>query len=225
MRQPEVDAEKIVKHIKYTKHWLDKANKDFQEKNFANGNIVLNLGRAELTAAWEEAMQLKTRIFKKLPQKAKANWKPAASVGLLASGFLIAFFVIQFTQTQVPRPGAVEQVATPAPAAIVQPAPQQNVEAAPAPEAAQPAAAKPAYKPARKRTASAPAAEAAVPSVVPSPAPAEPAPVVSEPEVMPFTPVGHPSAEPHAAPADKTSELGQSEVIDLYKTAERSLRK
>jgi deoxyribodipyrimidine photo-lyase len=51
MKNNQIDADKIVKHIKYTKHWLDKANTDFQEKNFASGSAILNLARAELTAA------------------------------------------------------------------------------------------------------------------------------------------------------------------------------
>lgn len=121
MKDHQVDADQICKHIKYTQHWLDKANQDFEEQNFANGGVVLNIARAELTAAWEEAMQLKTQVFTTLPRKARANWKPLTSVGALASGFLIAFVMMKVMPDVVPggsntpAPETVQVVAPAAP--------------------------------------------------------------------------------------------------------------
>ena len=216
MNHQDVDTDKILKHIEYTKHWLDKANKNYEEKSFANGGMTLNVARAELTAAWEEAMQLKTRIFRTIPSKAKANWKPMTSVGMLASGFLIAFFMIRFTNNNVPEPGA--SVETPLPAAIVESAaePQadapvvvvpalDSIEKAPAPKP-RPAAAKvpaPASQPAASES-SEPQTEA----------------VSTERETVEIQPA--PAASP-SAPAQR--ELSQSEIIDLMKAAERALVK
>ncbi len=125
MKDHHVDADQVCKHIKYTEHWLEKANRDFEEKNFANGGIVLNIARAELTAAWEEAMQLKAQVFTALPRKARANWKPLTSVGALASGFLIAFVMMKVMPGTIPGNNtqpAMEttRVVAPAPADLEQ---------------------------------------------------------------------------------------------------------
>jgi hypothetical protein len=100
-----VDADRIINHIKYTKHWLDKADEDYKEKRFGNGAMIIGLARAELTAAWEEAMQLKTQVVRKMPRKAVrfANWKNASAVGLLASGFMIAFMISQYSNNALTR--------------------------------------------------------------------------------------------------------------------------
>jgi hypothetical protein len=220
MNNQDVDTDKILKHIEYTKHWLDKANKNYEEKSFANGSVTLNLARAELTAAWEEAMQLKTRIFRTLPGKAKANWKPMTSVGMLASGFLIAFFMIRFTNNNVPEPGAVRE--TPLPAIVAEPAaesqadavvvapPLDSVQKAPAPKT-RPAAAK----------ASAPASQPAVSESVER----QPEAVSAERETVEVQPAAaeRVSVPEKTAPAQR--ELSQSEIIELMKAAERALVK
>lgn len=94
----QVDADKILNHIKYTKHWLDKADEDYKNKRFGNGAVNVGLARADLTAAWELALQFKTQVFHKMPKKARglANWKSASAVGLLASGFIMAFMINQY---------------------------------------------------------------------------------------------------------------------------------
>lgn len=93
MKNKNVDADKIMNHIKYTRHWLDKADDDYRNQRFGPGGMVIGLARAELTAAWEEAVQLKTQVIRNVPRKARkmANWQNASVVGLMASGFLIAF--------------------------------------------------------------------------------------------------------------------------------------
>jgi len=229
MRKDQIDADKIVKHIKYTKHWLDKANNDFQEKNFASGSAILNIARAELTTAWEEAMQLKTELFKTIPKKARNNWKPAASVGLLASGFLMAFMLTQFTQRQIPQTDSTE---TAKPAMIL----QQTADETPA-EATAEISATPAVqpeKPVSRHVRRAPAGKKSSPA---------PAPTVEQPahesesstdesthlesaQPLPYSPVGHQPTEAKSDNQEKQkNELGQSEVIELFKTAESSLRK
>lgn len=102
MNNKNVDSDKIVNHIKYTRHWLDKAHTDFLEQRFAEGSVILNIARAELTAAWEEVMHLKTQVTTTMPRKARDNWKPLSSVGLLAAGFMISMFVTKLTTVTVP---------------------------------------------------------------------------------------------------------------------------
>ena len=108
-----IDSEKIIRHIKYTRHWLDKANDDIMEKRFSAGGVILNLARAEITAALEEALMLKSRVAAKLPvRRPSVKWGVASSVSLLASGFIIAVLVIQFTSNPIPRPGGMKSAST-----------------------------------------------------------------------------------------------------------------
>lgn len=210
MRDP-IDTEKVVNHIDYTKHWLDKASQDFAEKKFASGGAILNLARAELTAAWEEAMQLKTKIVTSLPsRKRNVNWKAASSVSLLASGFIIAVVMIQFTSNPVPkmdrevsgaRP-AVTEMAPAAPAAV-----KESVE--PRAVVQMPVA------PVQIRTMAAHRPPAR--PVAAAPAPVEKSPVVAPPVVA------QPPVETHEAVPAPAAELQHSEVIDLYRTAEKAL--
>ena len=232
-----VDANKILNHIKYTRQWLDKADEDYKNKEFGNGGMILGLARAELTTAWEEALQLKTQVLRRMPQKARgmANWKSASVVGLMASGFLIAFMAIKFAnpeymnvnlgQTDPRTVVLTEQVAPETPAAVNPEVkmnePGKTVEVKPVPEqAAVPAAEeKPAaatyraapHRETRARTvahrprAAAPAAQPA-PRLEPAP---EPVSVVSQPEPQPTRVIIH--HEP--APKPKLDN------IDLYRTA------
>ncbi len=227
MRKDQIDADKIVKHIKYTKHWLDKANNDFQEKNFASGGAILNIARAELTTAWEEAMQLKTELFKTIPKKARNNWKPAASVGLLASGFIMAFMLTQFTQRQVPQTDSLDPVSKPA--IILQQTAAETPAAAPAESIVSPAVQpeKPVARRASAKTAK--SAEPASSSAQPAHEAVAPLTDNTQPEAaqpLPYSPIGHQPAEAQPITQEKQKkELGQSEVIELFKTAESSLRK
>ncbi len=229
-----IDADKIVRHINYTKHWLDKANSDFQDKNFSSGSAVLNLARAELTAAWEEALQLKNELFTQIPKKARANWKPAASAGLLASGFMIAIILYQFTGGRVQQAGISDSSSkTPA---IVLP---QTVETPVTTETVVPEKTlnkvKRVVHPATSKTANKennvetdevqtiefrPSERSSV-SIPPFEHEERPAQ-----EPMPYSTVTPQASEEQTQPVvNKTSELNQSDVIELYKTAERSLRK
>ncbi|MFA6451339.1 MAG: hypothetical protein WCX65_17835 [bacterium] len=227
MNNNQIDADKIVRHINYTKHWLDKANTDFQDKNFASGSAVLNIARAELTAAWEEALQLKTELFRKAPRKMRANWKPAASVGLLAGGFMIALVITKFT----PNNALVETSGPSAEPAIV--LPQQPVEA---PAAALVAPAESKVIETKKHTGhqaarhSAPQnAQETVELTAQTEIRQETAPAVPpsyiQPEPLPYSSIGHVAAEPKVQPAAQTSEINQADVIELFKTAESSLKK
>lgn len=106
----EVDAEKILNHINYTRHWLDKADEDYQQNRYGNGGMILGLARAELTAAWEEALQLKTQVFRKMPRKARGmvTWKNSSAAGLVAAGFIMAFMVIQYGNREVGRNSGID---------------------------------------------------------------------------------------------------------------------
>lgn len=222
MKNKNVDADKILNHLKYTRHWLDKADDDYRNQRFGPGGMVIGLARAELTAAWEEALQLKTQVVRKMPRQARkmANWKNASVVGLMASGFLIAFMVMKFAG----NPNMLEPGNQPAlqPHAVIvteqsaesvmesetaQPAPEATEAAIPAPVIEEPAAAlaAPAAQPAR--TAARPARrKSAAPAAAPQPA--QPAPVVIIRE----------SAPQHAAPRPDTLD-----DIDLYKTANEAI--
>lgn len=192
-----IDSEKIIRHIKYTRHWLDKANDDITEKRFSAGGMILNLARAEITAALEEALMLKSRVAAKLPvRRPSVKWGVASSVSLLASGFIIAVLVIHFSSNPIPRPGVV----TPAPTAAVQ-------EAAPQAEQVAEEVTEPAVV---EKAAPAPAKVAAPRRVVRAPAPA-PEPVVV---VQPPAPV--------VEPAPRRT-IKQTEIIDLYRTAKEAL--
>lgn len=96
MEKKGVDKEKVIKHINYTKFWLDKAIKEYATKGIIAGNIILNIARAELTSAWEEAQQIKKFISQKKKTK---EWKAISSLSLLASGFIIAILLFHFTTT------------------------------------------------------------------------------------------------------------------------------
>lgn len=248
MKEHNVDAEKICKHIKYTKHWLDKANQELQDQKFASGSVVLNLARAELTAAWEEMMQIRTQVFKTIPRKAKANWKPLASASLLASGFIMAIIVTRFTDTPLTSSTTIEDTrpAVTSPLqAIITPAPILTAAVAAQPSTSRGTYAENAKRKQRrivKQTASyVPASQpqARASSVQPIAAPVETrlaprqeaaAPEtkrIEEPVSLPYSPVGsaaqHVSAQSHAE--RKSSELKQNDVIELFKTAEQTLTK
>jgi hypothetical protein len=222
MNNNQIDADKIVRHIKYTKHWLDKANTDFNEQNFASGSAILNLARAELTTAWEEAMQLKTELFKAVPKKARANWKPAASIGLLASGFMIALVITKFTPANQPMdasgpaPAIVlpqQPVSEPAEAAVLQPAETKKTESVVNTnhrKVVRHAAVKETEAPMPMMSNISVPPLAHTPVVEPEPA-QQPSAATPEPQVQPV--------------AKKTNELNQTEVIELFKTAETSLKK
>ena len=229
MKNQNVDADKILNHLKYTRHWLDKADDDYRHQRFGPGGMVIGLARAELTAAWEEALQLKTQVVRKMPRQARqmASWKNASVVGLMASGFLIAFMVIKFSgnpdfltprDEPVLRPQAVivteEQApvareTAPAAAEIVdneqQPAAPAalDAESATAEDTATPAA-RPA--PARRVFRSAPRARTA-PAPAQAPAAVAPAPAPERVIII---------REPAPQPAAKPDRLDD---IDLYKTA------
>ena len=240
-----VDADKILNHIKYTKHWLDKADDDYKNKRFGSGGIVLGLARAELTTAWEEAMQLKTQVLRKVPKKARsmANWRSASAVGLMASGFLIAFMLIRFNNpaflNNELKPGVepntvviteqpVVQEKAPAPekaeiseeeAVAAAPAEEQPVEAVETePEAAVPAAQtvtamRPAVKTPVRRTTA--PKPAPKPAVQPAPNP-EPAVVETvEPKSAPRPIVINVTPPPAPKPAARQN----FDNIELYKTA------
>ncbi|HOO55962.1 MAG TPA: hypothetical protein PLN69_04010 [bacterium] len=245
MSKSSVDTDKIVKHIKYTKHWLDKANSNFQDKQFSDGSVVLNLARAELTAAWEEAMQIKAQMVSKIPQKAKSNWKPISSLGLLASGFLIAFLMIKFTPSQVPEPGRIHQVV--APVSIEQTMTEQNIpEEAPAIEEVgtevveeQPAVVETSVPVPKKVSVTKKSNAVKIQKTVNQSEPAKvdlkkavektvvAVTVIAEPEVLPYTPVGNSSMRNRSTQKEtqKSSGLEQNEIIELFKTAESSLQR
>jgi hypothetical protein len=227
MNNNQIDADKIVRHIKYTKHWLDKANSDFNEQNFASGSAILNLARAELTTAWEEAMQLKTELFRTVPKKAKANWNPAASIGLLASGFMIALVITKFAPNTTTM-----DASGPAPAIVLpqQPVaePAETVAIQPAVETQKTETAANTSRPTVKHSAAGKAVEATSKTAMPmmrniSVPPLAPTPVVT-PEPVAQPAVAEPAPVQPVA-LKKTNELNQSEVIELFKTAETSLKK
>ena len=225
MKHQSVDADKILNHIKYTRHWLDKADEDYRERRFGPGGMILGLARAELTAAWEEAVQLKTQVIRKAPRKARAmtNWKNASVVGLMASGFLIAFMVIKFTgnpeilgqrTAPVVQPQAVvvtEQVEPEAakPAAVPQPA--RVDEKSPAQPAETQATAKPGIQPA-VRNAEAPRARRT--RTAPVSRTSAPAPAVVKPVPAPERVIIIREPAPAQAPA-----RDRLDDIDLYQTA------
>jgi hypothetical protein len=210
-----IDSEKILRHIKYTKHWLDKADSDFAEKKFTSGSSILALARAELTAAWEEALQLKSRIIGKIPERTrKIHWGAASTISLLASGFIIAVIIIQFTSNPVPRTKSPQVV--PSVSNVIaprMPAVEKTIKPAALPEKVRIAV------PARKRAAiRTEIKESAVPLAAPAPV-LTPQP---EPEEIQSTPE---EVKPEPAPATILPQtLPQTEIIDLYKTAEKTLK-
>lgn len=234
-----VDANKILNHIKYTRHWLDKADEDYKNKQFGNGGMILGLARAELTTAWEEALQLKTQVLRRMPQKARgmANWKSASVVGLMASGFLIAFMAIKFANPEYmkqnlgqPEPHTVvltEQVVPVAPTAVKpevkknEPGKAVEEKSAAALAAAPATEAKPAVKTARhaapRRDKAARPRTQKRHAVIARTEPAAPrleeapeaAPVVSQPEPQPARVI----IRHEPAPKPKLDN------IDLYRTA------
>ncbi len=235
----EPDAEKIAKHIKYTRHWLDKADDDFSEHKMASGSAVLNLARAELTAAWEEAMQLKTQVIADLPQKAKANWKPLTSVGLLASGFIVAIMINNYSPTSIPGSGPkIEDSSTPPPITATVVIPESHRKSTPA--ATQPQTV-PSTTAATSRTTTPsatpahakaprpqPAITKTIPSAVATPAQVPQPQVIERVKYLPYSPLTDQdtqNAQPVTAQSQSsTRQLEQNEVIELYKTAEHSLR-
>jgi len=241
MKEPHVDADKICKHIKYTQHWLDKANDDFQEKRFASGGIVLNLARAELTAAWEELIQLKTQVTRNLPRKARTHWKPLSSVGLLASGFFIAMFFTHMAGAPVPGlretsnpPSTIRATDT----ASDRESAQKYIESLPetVPVTGETSAissgiktsAEPAKTIQPRKTVRKPAAKPAPVETVNTISKAEHAPavaVIEKPATLPYTPVGH--SVPESSPQNKSAAkpLENAEIIDLFNTAQKTLRK
>ncbi len=46
MENKGVDKEKVIKHIDYTKYWLDKAIKEYKSKSITRGNMILNIAKA-----------------------------------------------------------------------------------------------------------------------------------------------------------------------------------
>jgi len=213
-----IDSEKILRHIKYTKHWLDKADSDFAEKKFAAGSSILTLARAELTAAWEEALQLKSRIVGRLPERTgKIHWGAASTISLLASGFIIAVIIIQFTSNPVPRTKTLKspQVAPSVRIAPPAPAVEKAIKPSALPEktrVAVPARKRAAIRTEMKEIAVPPAALA--PVLTPQPEPEQIQPPVEPKEV-----------KPEPAPATILPQtLPQTEIIDLYKTAEKTLK-
>jgi len=234
MKEKHIDADKICKHIQYTQHWLEKADNDIREQRFSSGGVILNIARAELTAAWEELVQFKQQVVTTLPAKTKANWRPVTSAGLLASGFLIALLLTKFTSVPVPGYHEMSAPDTP-PVTIVQPQVQETVEQPAAVPVVEEAVAEPeTTEPVKETTGatvktekSAPAAKPVVRAPSPKPAPAKP-PAVEEPAVLPFSPVGSRKEKPVARetedmkPADR--QLEQSEIIELFNTAQEALR-
>ena len=244
-----VDAEKIINHIKYTKHWLDKADEDYKNKRFGAGSMILGLARAELTSAWEEAMQLKTQVFRTMPKQARrmANWKSASAVGLLASGFLIAFMITQFSNPALMHTGQqnVEQIVVTTP---VSPAPKITPKAHPgktvvsaipvpaaveprtmqvepdqaAPEKQQVQVAAPVYHAPRVSRVTRRAAVAPQPKIeaVPQAAPPAPKPVAA-PQPAPI----QPAPQPIRVITVTTKEKSSLDDIDLYNTANDAIMK
>ena len=245
-----VDAEKIINHIKYTKHWLDQADEDYKNKRFGAGSMILGLARAELTSAWEEAMQLKTQVFRTMPKQARrmANWKSASAVGLLASGFLIAFMITQFSNPALMNTGQqnVEQIVVTTPAS---PAPKSAAKARPgktapavvpvpvaiqpqiiqvepdqaAPEKQQIRAAAPVYRAPRAIRRAAPAVAAPQPKIeiLPQSAPPAPKPVAAPQPA----PVVQPAPQPIRVITVTTKEKSYLDDIDLYNTANDAIMK
>ncbi|MEW5945971.1 MAG: hypothetical protein AB1742_07205 [bacterium] len=214
-----VDSDKIIRHIKYTKHWLEKANEDFTHKQFTHGSTILSLARAEITAALEEALLIKSRIASKLPRRVRGiQFRAASSVSLLAAGFLIAVLIIEFTSNPLPRITkeepreagvAVTEEAVPAGGG------EGRVPAAAVSEGSETAAAGAVTAPA------APAAAAPVVVRMPRAAAGSPAGRAGE---TPAVPAGETSVEPAPEPEQSPRKvLHQSEIIDLYKTAKEAL--
>jgi hypothetical protein len=231
MKNNNVDADKILNHIKYTKHWLDKADDDYRNQRFGPGGMVIGLARAEITAAWEEAVQLKTQVVRKMPRQARkmANWKNASVVGLMASGFLIAFMVIKFAgnpdilspRTEpILQPQAVivtEQRAETLDAempALAAPAAGEAVEIqTPAQaEISAPAAPAPVAKPV-VRSKTAPRTNRTARAAMPAPDAA----VVVQPEPAPAIIIREPAPQPAPTAVDRLDD------IDLYKTANEAI--
>ncbi|MEW6202146.1 MAG: hypothetical protein AB1546_09235 [bacterium] len=209
-----IDSEKILRHIKYTRHWLDKANSDFAEKKFASGSTILSLARAELTAAWEEALQLKSRIVGKLPARSnRLYWGAASSVSMLASGFIIAVIIIQFTSNPVPRTKSMQPL--PESAGVTSTVtPQQPVASKTVEPTAEP----------QKIISTTPAPrrqylrikETAITAPTPQPEPV--------PQIEPVLPQLEPTAVETKPAPEPVKILPQTEIIELYKTAEKSLK-
>lgn len=228
MKNNNVDADKILNHIKYTKHWLDKADDDYRNQRFGPGGMVIGLARAEITAAWEEAVQLKTQVVRKMPRQARkmANWKNASVVGLMASGFLIAFMVIKFAGNPDILSPRTEPVLQPQ-AVIVTEQRAESMDAdnaAPAAPAVEQAVS-PAPAEISEPAAPAPVAETAVrskpaPRATRTPRANKPAPAavsVDTPEPAPVIIIREPAPQPAPAAVDRLDD------IDLYKTANEAI--
>lgn len=216
--KPNIDSEKIVRHIKYTRHWLDKATDEIGQKKFASGGAVLALAKAEIASALEEALMLKSRVVSKLPaRRPSVKMGVASSVSLLASGFIIAVLVIQFTTNPIPRPGGIGQIDSVTTAPVV-------VDPTPAVKTASPAAE-------RVKSTVAPAS---VPKIIAAPRriiralrrPARAAAVETAPAPV-AAPVSAATPEPAAVPVVEAPKpaptLNQSDIIDMYKAAKQAL--
>ena len=87
----EINKNKILDHIKFAKYWLDKAKGDYQGNRFTSGNIILNLARAELTTAWEEAVKIKRKIAVTGKSREWRCWYPVARQKEQPGGNLILY--------------------------------------------------------------------------------------------------------------------------------------
>jgi hypothetical protein len=229
-------AQSVLNHLRFARHWLAKAENEFQRQEAVQGELTLSLVEAEVRKAWTESrsgvqlLHFPVRQVKRLSQ----SWAPAVAAAAALTLVLGGVAATRLGRSARPAaaarvtlPGAASQLVgravwavPPAPAAISLPAAPVTapVTAGVAALVAAPAAA-PASSAVAATPEARPAPEALALPQQPAPTPA-PAPAASQ--------TLHPASAPAvgAAPAIAGEGGGTPlplDVVELVRIAERSL--
>lgn len=233
----------VLNHLRFARHWLAKAEHEFQRDQSAQGELSLSLVEAEVRKAWNESrrairlLSFPGAVPAELPRKMRKA-TPAVAAALLVAGGLAAAWLLrpvpQAAADLRPLPGAsghdLRQIVRTAPppaasaaqagSAVVLPSREATAGSGPRPETPE----QPVPRPVAAETEAIAPAEgpAGVPAAVPTEIRAE-APTEIRAEVPVEAPV-----EPRPSPGQATAqeEVGTPlplDLVELVRLAEKSL--
>lgn len=102
----------VLNHLRFARHWLTKAEGEFQRQETAQGELTLSLAQAEVKKAWLESRSGVNLVrLPGLASPARRRWWPLLGAGSLAAALVVAGGLAVW---RVSRPAALQIARPPA---------------------------------------------------------------------------------------------------------------